>query len=319
MRLYRSILLASLMLFYTARPLAAHAGAPLAPHDLWSAWNLDPAIVLGLATTAWLYNRGLAALWRRAGRGRGARYSQVIAFYGGLLALAAALVSPLDGLSSVLFSAHMVQHLLLMVVAAPLLVWGAPAYVLVWAAPRRRRRLLARWWRRQAILPAAWQIVSAPLAAWLLHAAVLWGWHAPRLYQAALDDAFIHLLEHASFFGMALLFWWVVLDPYGRGLRFATGMLMAFTTALHSGLLGMLLTFAATPWYPGYWLTTAQWGLTPLEDQQLAGVIMWAPAGGVYLATTLTLLAVWLAASEREASNVKRETSSVNLGAIHDV
>jgi putative membrane protein len=292
--------LAGIGVLTVAAPAYAHIGLPLAPHDLWSTWNWDLMIIIGLAVAAWLYNRGLARLWQRAGRGHGVSYGQAIAFHGGLLALFVALVSPLDALSSVLFSAHMVQHLLLVVVAAPLLVWSAAAFVWLWAAPPRHRRTLAQWWQRRAGLRRAWQLFTAPVAIWLLHAVALWGWHAPLLYQAALDHEFVHALEHASFLGTALIFWWAIL-PFGvqSGLRYGTGILMTFTTALHSGLLGTLLTFAATPWVPRYWLTTAAWGLTALEDQQLAGVIMSVPAGGVYLMTTLALLAAWLRMMER--------------------
>ncbi len=116
------------LLLFTApaRPALAHGGPPPAPADLWGAWSWEPSVLLALALAAWAYARGLRALWRSAGLGRGVRTWQAAAYAGGLLTVFVALISPLDGLSSALFSAHMVQHLLLMLVAGPALILGAP-------------------------------------------------------------------------------------------------------------------------------------------------------------------------------------------------
>jgi putative membrane protein len=303
MKRFALLCLPSLALVYRAKPAQAHTGQPLAPHDLWQRWNLDWLLLLGLAMSIWLYARGVRQVWRRAGVGRGVKPAQIAAFVGALVVLAVALLSPLDALSSVLFSAHMGQHLLLIAVAAPLLILGAPPAVWWWALPRSSRRPVARWWHGQQLLHHVLRWITHPLTAWLLHTLALWIWHAPILYQAALDHEAIHALEHLGFFGTALLFWWVLLQPATPGnLHYGIGMLLSFTTALHSGLLGALLTFAPSPWIPAYRATAAAWGLSPLADQQLAGVIMWVPAGVVYLATTLSLLALWLRALERAES-----------------
>src|SRR5690606_3995771 len=123
-----------------------------------------------------------------------------------------ALATPLDPLGGSLFSAHMVQHELLMLLAAPLLVLGAPMVAFLWALPRAWRRPLGRWARRRSVR-AAWHAIPHPLVAWGLHAAAIWIWHAPRLYEATLTSDLIHALQHLSFFGTALLFWWPVLHP----------------------------------------------------------------------------------------------------------
>lgn len=273
----------------------AHDGLPPEPHDLRAAWSFDPLVVATLVVSAGLYARGTRALWARAGAGRGVKCWRAAAYAGGLVALIVALVSPLDALGSALLSAHMAQHLLLVVVAAPLLVLGAPLLPLLWALPAARRGALGRCWLRATPVRVVWGVLRRPLVAWLLHAAALWGWHAPPLYQAALRSESVHVAEHLSFLGTALLFWWTALaPPSARHAGVGLGVLSIFAMSLHGGLLGALMTFAPTPWYPIYLDRTAPWGLTPLADQQLAGLLMWIPTGTVYLAAALGLLAICL-------------------------
>jgi len=280
----------------------AHDGLPPEPHDLWMAWSSDPLAWAALALVTGLYLRGARALWARAGVGHGLRRWQVAAYVGGLLTLAVALISPLDALGSALLSAHMVQHLLLIAVAAPLLALGRPTIALLWAVPTRERRQVGRWWCRASVIQTVWAGLSLPLVAWLLHTAALWAWHAPPLYQAALDVPILHGAEHASFLGTGLLFWWTVLVPgpagapasEGRRTAYGLGALSIFALTIQSGLLGALMTFAPVPWYPAYAGRTTPWGLAPLEDQQLAGLLMWVPGGMIYAAVALGLLAVWI-------------------------
>jgi putative membrane protein len=139
--------------------------------------------------------------------------------------------------------------------------------------------------------------MSAPLTAWALHGLALWAWHLPALYQQTLRSDFVHALQHLSFLLTALLFWWALI--YGAQGRTAYGasVLYVFATAMHSGLLGVLLTVTTSVWYPIYASRTAAWGLTTLEDQQLAGLIMWVPAGIIYLAAGLLLFRAWLGES----------------------
>ncbi len=277
-----------------------HPAVAPQPGDLWGAWSWDPAVLAGIALAAGLYLRGLRALWRRAGAGHGARPWQTAAYAGGLVTLFVALVSPLDALGAALFSAHMVQHMLLILVAAPLLTLGAPLLPLLWALPRRSRRRLGRWWLRSRVARPLWRLLTLPAVVWTLHALALWLWHLPSLYQAALRVDGIHALEHLSFLGTALLFWWPVVQRQGRPrLGYGAAVLYLFTMAVQGSLLGILLTFARAPWYPAYADTTAPWGLTPLEDQQLAGLVMWIPAGTIYLVAILALFAAWLRESDQ--------------------
>ena len=134
---------------------------------------------------------------------------------------------------------------------------------------------------------------------WLLQVGVLWFWHAAAPYDATLDNQFLHVLEHASFLVTAVLFWQVVVGVRGAArVSGGLGVLLVFAMAMQSVFLSVLLTFARTPWYSGYATTTAPWGLDPLTDQQLAGVLMWIPAGGIHLAVALALLVLWIRATE---------------------
>ncbi|HEV7992745.1 MAG TPA: cytochrome c oxidase assembly protein [Gemmatimonadaceae bacterium] len=266
----------------------AHTGRAPEPHDLWTSWTFAPAVIVGLVLAAWWYARGVRALWRHAAPGRGIARWRAACFAAGVLTVAIALVSPIDALGSALFAAHMTQHMLLVVVAAPLLVLGDPGTASLWTLPIGARRRVGLWWRRARLLPAIWRALRWPLVAWTLHVGALWLWHLPSLYDAALRDEGVHIAEHASFFLTALLFWYPLADPH-PGRRFGVGVatLYLFAAGLQCTMLGALMSFARRPWYVAHYGTTQPWGLSPLEDQQLAGLIMWIPAGLVYLIALL--------------------------------
>jgi putative membrane protein len=264
--------------------VAAHTGAPLAPGDLARAWNLDPFLLGMMVVAIWVYARGIAAIRRRAANGRGVARWRIAAFGAGMATLAVALISPLDALSGALFSAHMVQHLLLTIVAAPLLALAAPIAPALWAMPAGWRspaiRALRQLDRSRATLP---------IAAAALFAGALWLWHMPRFYEAALANTAWHAAEHAAFMFTAMLLWWVVVRP-GRRERGAV-VLALFFTMIQSGGLGALLTFSGEAWYPAHAIAAPAFGLTALQDQQLAGTIMWVPMGVAWLAAALWALA----------------------------
>ena len=138
------------------------------------------------------------------------------------------------------------------------------------------------------MLPAIWHGLRRPLVAFTLHVTALWLWHLPALYDAALRNEGIHVAEHVSFLATALLFWYPIADAHPRR-RSSVGVatLSLFAAGLQCTLLGALITMARHAWYFGHYATTAAWGLTPLEDQQLAGLVMWIPAGFVYLAALI--------------------------------
>ena len=270
-----------------AAPAAAHGPAPIQPDALWRAWSFDPLVIAPLLIAHWAYGRGVLRLWARAGRWRGIGRTQVLLFVLGELALVVALISPLDQLGGTLLSAHMAQHGLLVAVAPPLLLLGQPGAAFAWALPRgwSKGRLAATAWQALARLGRA---LSRPLPAASLHGLALWAWHAPGLFDAALEREWLHTLEHVSFFGTGLLFWRAILDT--RSIRrIGPALGAAFATLMHGGLLGGLVTMAPVPLYSWYDGRAELWGLTPLEDQQLAGLLMWVPMGLVYFAACLLL------------------------------
>jgi putative membrane protein len=287
-----------LLIVSASTTVFAHEGKPHEPRDLWFTWGLDPIVIASLVLSGWLYFRGVQRMWREAGSGRGIRRWEAAAFAAGWLALFVALVSPLHPLGEVLFSAHMTQHELLMLVAAPLIVLGRPVVAFLWSIRMDWSRRMGKWTKAHWF-QRFWRSITMPLTAWAIHAVALWLWHVPFLFQATLRSDFVHTLQHVCFLGSALLFWWALIHGPQGALGYGAAALYVFTTSVHSGILGALITFAGTVIYPAYGESTASWGLSPLEDQQLGGLIMWVPAGVVYIVAGLALCAGWLRESDR--------------------
>lgn len=287
------------------------------PHDLWTAWNLEASVLIPLGLTALVYGWGMRNVWQRAGAGHGITMRQSVGFLGALVTLLVALVSPLDELSGVLFSAHMVQHLILVLVAAPLLVLSDFPLALLWALPRGWAQGVGHRLKQSRMLPRAWSVLTSPVSAWLLFTAALWIWHASTFYEAALRDETIHALEHLTFLATGMLFWWVLFKPNAPDhIHYGMAIPYLFTTVLQSSILGALMTFTSQPWYSYYAGLTPPWGLSPLEDQQLAGIIMWLPGGFVFTLLTIGYFAAWFRALERRSATMQHHDS---LGAGQQV
>jgi putative membrane protein len=266
---------------------AAHVGGAAANDD--PGWTV--ALVLLLGTSIVLYAVGVRRLWRHARGRRGVRGAHVVRFALGWVVLAGALLSPIDAVADRSFALHMLQHELLMLVAAPLLVLGRPLEAWTWAlAPRLRRAAAAA--AHAPWLSRAWRLVTGQSVAWCLHAGALWVWHVPVLFVAAVAATSLHVLQHACFLAAALLFWWSVLR-HRTGARSAGAMISVFTTMLHTSSLGALLTLGSHPWYVPA-AQPAMFGLGALEDQQLGGLIMWVPGSLAYLFAGLVMAAGWL-------------------------
>jgi putative membrane protein len=216
------------------------------------------------------------------------------------------LLSSLDRWSDILFSAHMTQHEILMLVTAPLMVLGRPFIVTLWALPPHRRNAIAAAMRTPAIA-TMWERLTGPFTVLVLHAIVLWVWHVPALFESALHHESIHVVQHLGFFLTAALFFWALLQGrYGR-LGYGVGVLYVFATAMHSQLLGALLTFGSRSWYPTHAMRTAAAHVNPVDDQQLAGIVMWIPFGAVFLFVGLALFAAWLGEAERRVAFTSSE------------
>jgi cytochrome c oxidase assembly factor CtaG len=277
-------------LAFSGASLAHTPGAP--GDDRLSLWTLDLAGVALLLLLALVYALGQTRLRRRS---HADRFAGATFFWAGWAALVLALTPPIDTLSGVSFAVHMTQHEIMMLVAAPLLVISRPLGTLLWGAPVVATIVSSRPLRQAG----AW--FTAPLVAWITHAIVLWGWHVPAAFEASLRSTPVHWLQHASFFAAAAIYWWSVFAG-PRAERRGIALLSVFTTAVHTTVLGTLLTFSTTLWYPTYGRVERPWALTAIEDQQLGGLIMWVPGGMVFLVVGLALAALWLKESEVRAA-----------------
>jgi putative membrane protein len=249
--------------------------------------------VFPLAALLLIYSLGAI----RRGRTRPLRWRHA-SFFAGWATLFLALTSPIHELGEQLFSAHMLQHEILILISAPLISASHPGATLLWAFAPRHRSEIGGWVQRiENSRPA--ELLTAPLNAWILEAAALWLWHIPFLYQATLQSDWVHAAQHISFLATAVLFWSALYGVGRSAMSYGAATLYVFGTAVHCSALGALLTFSQVLWYPAYAGTTSAWGLTPLEDQQLGGAIMWVPSGVVFIGVAMALMGKWLAESDR--------------------
>ncbi|WP_207540897.1 cytochrome c oxidase assembly protein [Sabulicella rubraurantiaca] len=268
---------------------AAHAGAAPDEGLGWSfdAWTTVPLVVGGL-----LLGLGWMRLARRTVHGTATLRRRAGLLALGWAGLVLALVSPMAAAGHLSFSAHMLQHEILMLWSAPLLVLGRPLAFLIWGLPEAARPGLARLLHAPVLVHLG-RGLTHPVAATLLQSAVLWLWHAPQLFERALDIPAWHVAQHMSFFLSALAFWVAMIDRCPRTLAGrCLAALCLFATSLVSGALGALMAISESPWYAGYArLGLTPLGLSPAEDQQLAGLLMWVPGGLLHAAAALALLA----------------------------
>ena len=247
------------------------------------------AVVAVLLAVVAAYVTGWLRLSQRAGA-HPPRARRLVSAMAALAALAVALASPLDPLAHERFVAHMVQHLLLITVAAPLVLLADPFPVLLWAFPARARAALQPLFARGGVIRRILGLLTSMPLAWLLFATTVWLWHLPALYERALDDGRVHALEHFAFFGAALVFWWPVLDPAPRVRRPAhpgASIVYVVLAAFQSAALGLALMLWPSVLYPSY----ATAGAHPLDDQVWGGIVMWAVSAVVDMAVVMAL--VW--------------------------
>lgn len=314
-RYLRAPLLAVAVSLLAAGTVRAHGPVPAEPPTIGSlvfGWTVEPLVALPLlvATWAWL------TMVRRVNAAHPANpvpRRRTAAFLGGLAAIAVALLSGIDRYDTTLFWVHMIQHLLLVLVAAPLLALSSPITLLL--------RYVSRETRQRWILPVLHsrlvRVISFPVVTWIVFAAVMWASHFSPLFDLALEDPLVHDLEHAAFLGAGLLFWWPALgrDPAPWRMSAPIRGLYVFLQMPQNTFLAVALLSAPAPLYEHYLTLDRSWGPDPLADQQLAAGIMWLGGDILFIAAILFLVAEWMRSDERDQARADRKADA-QLAAI---
>lgn len=307
----RRLAAAGVVAFLLAPPSAvAHGPVPPEAPTLGAivlGWSFEPVLVVGLlgAAAAWL---GLVRRIDRLHPGHPVPRSRSAAFLGGLAAIAVALLSGIERWDTTLFSVHMVQHLLLTLVAAPLIALGAPITTLLRASSPAVRR--------DIVLPIlhsrAMRVLAFPVVAWLVFAGVMWGSHFSPLFEAALENPLVHDLEHALYLGAGLLFWWpaVGLDPGPWRMPHPVRAMYVFLQMPQNTFLAITILNAPAVLYPHYASVVRDWPPSPLEDQQIAGGIMWLGGDILFLVALGAILAGWMRHEQRGAVAADRRVDA---------
>lgn len=269
--------------------VVAHQGHQSVREGTLDIWNVDVlglTLLVAIGLTYWISVRSSP---------RPGSHKDALRFGLGVTATAVATVSPLDQMADALASAHMGQHVLLVMVAGPLIATSGPVTSFMGGLPRWMRQRVGQVRRRLRLTPSRSAHSAHPIAAWLALAGSLWFWHAAVPYQLAIQRPVFHLIEHVSFLAASAFFWSAVLRPNrrfgpGRGFR----VMMIFTMAFQGVILAALITFSPDPWYPVYSESVSAWGLDPITDQQLAGLLMWIPSGLLYTGAGVGLVLSWV-------------------------
>jgi putative copper resistance protein D len=303
------VALAASVAAVVAGPVAAHGLVPAEPPSAVSlllGWTFEPLPTLGIAVALgwwwWAVRRVNAAHPANPVPRR-----RSVAFALGMTALAFALLSGIAAYDTTLFAIHMVQHVLLMLVAAPLIALAAPVTLVLRVSSRETRR---RW-----ILPVLHaritRVLAFPVVAWLVFAGVMWASHFSPLFDAALEDPLVHDLEHVLFLGSALLFWWpaVRLDPAPWRMAHPARALYVFLQMPQNTFLAVVLLNVSTVLYPHYESIVRSWGPTPLEDQRLAAGIMWIAGDAVFIVALVAIVYGWMRAERRDLPRTDRKAA----------
>lgn len=297
-----------------ARPAVAHGEgveAPVLP-DVLLAWSFDPTIVASLVLAGLAYGlavRRVDGAHPRSPVPRG----RVASWLAGLLVIWVALQSPIERYDTTLFSIHMIQHVLLTMVAAPLLALGAPITLLLRVArPRTRRRVILPLLHSLPI-----RVLTFPVVPWLLFAFALWGTHFSPVFERSLEEPLVHKLEHALYLTTACLFWWPVagLDPSPWRMSEPVRILYAFLQMPQNSFLGLAIVSATAPLYAHYATLERDWGPTALVDQQMAGAIMWVAGDLLFLVAILGVVVGWMRREEREtrAADARQDRARADI------
>ena len=278
-----------LALLFAAGPAIAHDGH--GAHGTVG-WTLDPLLTVPLLLALSIYLIGWSRLSKRA-----SSPVRPALFLSGWAVLALSLTSPLHEAGERSFTMHMIEHELIMLLATLLLASSSAGGVLAWGLPKAVRQSLGGNWK--APLQRLWRRLTDPITATTIQAVVMWAWHAPPLFDRALESFGWHVAQHACFFLSSLLFWWAMLHPKGRGSGYGVSAACLFATSLIGGALGALMSLSSSPWYVDYAaMGVTGVGLDAVTDQRLAGLIMWIPGGLVHGAAAVVLFYKWLKVAE---------------------
>jgi len=306
-----AVVVASLVAWLVApATVLAHGPVPAEPPTVTNilfGWSFEPLVLLPLV--------GSALAWIVAVRRVNAAHpatpvprSPTLAFLGGLFAIAFALQSGIEQYDTALFSIHMVQHVLLLLVAAPLIALSGPVTLALRAArPDIRRRYLLPILHSRPV-----RLLSHPVVAWLLFAGVMWGTHFSPLFDAALENPWLHDLEHLLFLVTALLFWWpaVARDPAPWRMPHPGRVMYVFLQMPQNTFLAVVILFASAPLYPHYATLNRPWGPSPLVDQQLAGAVMWLAGDFIFIGAIIAIVAGWMRFEERDSARADRQAAT---------
>ena len=307
--------LAVLSGFIAASPVLAHGPAPAEPPSVSSllfGWTFEPLPTLGIV--------GALVWWSWAVRRVNAAHPtkpvprvRTAAFGGGMAAIAVALLSGIDRYDTTLFSVHMIQHVLLTLVAAPLIALSGPVTLLLRvASPETRRRVIL-----PVLHARITRFLAYPVVAWILFAGVMWVSHFSALFDAALEDPLIHDLEHALYLGSALLFWWpaAAVDPAPWRMTHPVRLLYVFLQMTQNTFLSVVILNTQTVLYPHYTTVQRPWGPAPLEDQGMAAALMWVAGDLLFLAAIFAILTGWSRVEARGSARDERRAAE-ELAAI---
>jgi len=293
-----------------SRPALAHGSAPIGPPSvagLVLGWTFDPAVALPLAVAAISWLRIVARI-DRAHPAHPVPRRRTVAFLGGLAAIAVALLSGIASYDTTLFTLHMVQHLLLTLVAAPLIALGAPITTLLRAAPPAIRRGLLLPILHSRVM----RVLSFPVVSWLVFAGVMWGTHFSPIFDASLENPIIHDVEHVLYLGAGLLFWWpaVGLDPSPWRMAHPVRAMYVFLQMPQNTFLAVTILYSSVILYPHYASAARTWGPSVLEDQQIAGALMWITGDVLFLASLAAILGGWMLHEKAQEAVVDRRVDA---------
>ena len=286
----------------SAAPALAHGEAMPAPDlpGVLLAWRFELLPLAGVAVATVAYLWAVRQVERRHRSNPPPRW-RTAAFLAGMAAIVVALCSPIEAYEGQLFSVHMVQHMLLELVAAPLILLGAPVTLtLRVASPGVRRGLLTILHSR------AVAVLTFPLLTWLIFAAVNWGWHFSTLYDQALENPPLHYFQHATFLVASLLFWWPVVgaDPGRWRLPYPVRLFYLFLAMPQNSFLGVALMSAPAVLFPHYLTTLRTWGPSAIADQNLGGIVMWVFGDLIFLIAMGWVVAAWVRHEDRRTARL---------------